>query len=117
MSKMNELYAKVAADAGLQEEVSKIMEDAGEDADAAGVKLVEFAKEQGYEITAQEIGEFFKSLSETSDKPLDDEELEAVAGGKVNQGGVIASIASLIGHCGINLPLISMSINCGPRIF
>ena len=46
MSTMKELYLKVAADESLQAKVNKILEAAGEDADAAGKSLVEFAKDQ-----------------------------------------------------------------------
>ena len=107
MSKMNELYLKVAADAGLQEKANKIFE-ATEDGAATVAKLVEFAKEQGYEVTAEEVKEFFKSLSEKSNGELNDEDLEAVAGGKVMPGG------------GGNRPTISMGgaifMGCGPLI-
>lgn len=118
MSAMKELYLKVAADTMLQEKVGKILEAAGEDADAAGTKLVEFAKEQGYDITGKEIGEFFKSLSETSNEPLDDEDLEAVAGGKFRPGGnPMLSFGPMSGNCGINPPLISIGVCGGFRLF
>ena len=91
MSKMKELYLKVAADESLQEKVNKILEAAGKNVDAAGKNLVEFAKEQGYDVTVEEIGEFFKTISEASDGKLSDEELDAVAGGKGGGGGIVNS--------------------------
>lgn len=105
MSAMKELYLKVAADAALQEKVNKIFEANAEDGAAAAAKLVEFAKEQGYDVTVEEIKEFFKSLSEKSNEALDDEDLEAVAGGKFYGGN------------GGNRPTISMGgaifMGCG----
>jgi len=94
MRTMKELYLKVAADESLQQKVNKIFEAAGEDADAAGKKLVEFAKEQGYDLTVKEIGEFFKTMSEGTDGQLSDEELDAVAGGKLDGEKVTVSIVS-----------------------
>ena len=91
MSKMKELYLKVVADENLQQKVNKIFEAAGEDADIAGKKLVEFAKEQGYDLTVEEIGEFFQTMSEASDGKLSDAELDAVAGGKGSGGGILNS--------------------------
>jgi predicted ribosomally synthesized peptide with nif11-like leader len=87
---MKELYRKVAADSGLQEKFEKILEEAGGNAGAAGKKLVEFAKDQGYEVTPKEISEFFKSMSEAADGPLSDEELDSVAGGKVQSNVTIS---------------------------
>ncbi len=99
MNAMKDLYLKVAADEVLQEKVSNIFKDAGEDADAAGAKLVEFAKEEGYDVTMEEITEFFTSLSETPDKPLNDEDLEAVAGGKSSGAGPLVTAWSILGPC------------------
>lgn len=98
MSAMKDLYLKVAADEVLQEKVINIFKDAGEDADAAGANLVKFAKEESYEVTMEAITEFFTSLSETPDKPLNDEELEAVAGGK-SPGGPLFTAWSILGPC------------------
>ena len=91
MSAMKELYLKVAADAVLQEKVSRIFEIAEKDADGAGKKLVAFAREQGYEVTVEEIDEFFGSMAEKSNEQLSEEELEAVAGGKGGEGVIVDS--------------------------
>jgi len=113
MSKMKELYLKVAADAGLQEKANKIFETT-EDAAVTVTKLVEFAKEQGYEVTVEEVKEFFKSQSEKSSGELDDDELESVAGGKVRPGGGGISLSYsgpfVFGMCGI--PMNSATMNC-----
>lgn len=118
MTKMKELYKKVAADADLQQKVSKILEAAGEDADAAGKNLVAFAKEQGYDVTVDEIKEFFNSLSEISDGPLSEEELDVVAGGKVSIGNV--SLGNIFVACkgggggggGGNNSIITLGAGC-----
>ncbi len=91
MSAMKDLYKKVAADAGLQEKFERILAEAGGDAGVAGKKLVEFAKEQGYEVTPKEISEFFKSLSEASGGPLSDDDLDSVAGGKLQSDVTVSA--------------------------
>ena len=85
MSKMNELYAKVAADSALQEKYYKIVEEAGDEA-ALGEKLIAFAKEQGFDVTLSDVEEFFKSLAEPANGQLSEEELDSVAGGKIGPG-------------------------------
>ena len=87
MSKMKELYEKVAADSTLQAKFAEIMNDA----EKAGKvetekKLVAFAKETGYEVTVEEMDDFFNKL-ETEEGPLSEEELDAVAGGEGYPGG------------------------------
>ncbi len=98
MSKMNELYEKVAGDNKLQVKFSEIMKDAdtaGEE--ATKEKLIAFAKEAGYDVTLDEMQEFFKGLAEAKDGELSDAELDQVAGGKVSPSAnaTIASIVSL----------------------
>ncbi len=112
MTKMNELYAKVAADSALQEKFGKIIEEAGDEA-ALGEKLIAFAKELGYEITVEEIREFFVSKSESSGGQLSEEELDAVAGGKSPFGGGggrpgISIGVAMIGGCGGGLTSFSL---------
>jgi predicted ribosomally synthesized peptide with nif11-like leader len=81
MSAMNDLYLKVSKDAGALEKFSKIVAETGADQAAQGKRLVEFAKELGYDITVEEIAEFFEAQAAKSSE-LDDAELDAVAGGK-----------------------------------
>jgi len=48
---------------------------------------VAFAKELGYDVTKEEIDEFFKNLSERAE--LSEDELDMVAGGKsLKYGGL-----------------------------
>lgn len=83
MSKIKELYEKVAGDSGLQAKFAEIVKDA-EKAGAAATKekLDAFAKEAGFEVNMEEAQEYFKSLSEQKEGELSDLELDAVAGGK-----------------------------------
>lgn len=98
MSKIRELYEKVSKDATLQERIDEILKDAeaaGQDATAA--KLVEFAKNTGYDISIQEMQEFFQSFAAKKEGELSDLELDMVAGGKSTEGimYVVGSVLSL----------------------
>ena len=98
MSKMKELYEKVAADSKLQvkfEEIMKGAEEAGEE--ATKESLSAFAKEAGYDVTVNEMQEFFKDLAESKNGTLSDLELDQVAGGKSVGGGLMIfnSVASI----------------------
>lgn len=86
MSAMKELYLKVAGDAALQAKVGKIIEESGTDKDVLVGKLIKFGKEQGYEVSKDDIVGFYKSMEESGGQ-LSDEELDAVAGGKRPGGG------------------------------
>lgn len=92
MSKMKELYEKVAADSTLQAKFAAIMkgaEEAGEE--ATNAKLEAFAKDAGAEVTLDEMRQFFKELAEPNKGELSDVELDMVAGGKGEK--VVISIA------------------------
>lgn len=93
MSKMKELYEKVASDSALQAKFSEIMKKAEEKgSDATAESLVAFAKEEGYEVGSEEITKFFAELSEKSKGgELSDMELDSVAGGKGEK--VVISVA------------------------
>ncbi len=95
---MKELYEKVANDTALQGKFAEILRDAETDEKAPiKEKLVAFAKEAGYEVSFEEIGAFFKSLLEETEKELSDAELEMAAGGKGGGfGGFLRSIYSYI---------------------
>lgn len=98
MEKMKQLYEKVAADSTLQEKFSKIMseaETAGET--ATGEKLTAFAKEAGFDVTIEEVQDFFSKLSESEKGELSESELDMVAGGKSAMGfvNITFSVASL----------------------
>lgn len=83
MSKMNELYDKVATDLALQEKFLEIMSEAEDlGAGVIGQKLIDFAKDLGYDVTLDEIKDFFRDIGESRDKELSQSELDMVAGGK-----------------------------------
>lgn len=87
MEKMKELYEKVAKDSALQAKFSEIMKDAEKaGAEATEKKLMAFVKEEGYDISIDEMQAFFKELSEQKDGALSDMELDMVAGGKTKEG-------------------------------
>lgn len=120
MDKMKQLYEKVAADNELQAkfaEIIKGVEKAGQEATEA--KLVAFAKGEGYEVSLDEMRDFFRRLAEAEEGELSDAELDAVAGGKqtlekyyVDPTGSIATLGmgciatsspiprkSMVGYC------------------
>jgi predicted ribosomally synthesized peptide with nif11-like leader len=68
--KTDEEFAKIVA------ECKKMGED------ATHQKLIDFAKNAGYDITLDEMREFFRNLKETKNGTLTDAELDIVAGGK-----------------------------------
>lgn len=81
MEKMKALYERVAADGGLQAKFAEIMGAAEADGkEATKEKLMVFAKEAGFEVSFEEISEFFQSLFEQNE--LTDAELDMAAGGK-----------------------------------
>ncbi len=83
MSRMKELYEKVAADSSLQAKFSKIMKDVEQtDEESLNKKIAAFAKDAGYDVTLDEMKDFFKEMWEPKEGPLSDAELDMVAGGK-----------------------------------
>ena len=78
MSKFNDFFAKVMADDALKTEVIKVLGDSKfENAtDEQLAKIGEIAKGAGFEFTAAEAKAHFDGGE------LDDDELDAVAGGK-----------------------------------
>ncbi len=88
MSKMKELYEKVAADSMLQTEFLKILKEAEEtnDKKSVEIKIINFAKDAGYDITLDEMKTFFEELHEPKQGVLSEAELDMVAGGKSQTG-------------------------------
>jgi predicted ribosomally synthesized peptide with nif11-like leader len=82
MEKMQELFEKVSKDVTLQKKFAAIIEDAEAEEEATKKKLINFAKDLGYNITIEEILNYFKELSEDKEGELSDAELDMVAGGK-----------------------------------
>lgn len=94
MSKIEEFFRKVVADITLQAkflEITANAEKAGED--ATNRKLSEFAKDVGYDITFEEMKEFFREMAEKEDGTLSDSELDTVAGGGFFDYGKLLSKA------------------------
>ena len=99
MTKMKELYEKVATDNALQEKLKEIIKAAEKDGkDATEAKLTAFAGEAGFETTVEEAAVFFRTLSEDQKGELSESELDMVAGGK---GGVLLSVGSLGFMCAV----------------
>lgn len=92
MSKMKELYEKVAADSALQAKFAEILKNAEAAGEAATKeKLTAFAREAGYDISIEEMQEFFGELAESKERDLSDAELDQVAGGKGEGAGMAAT--------------------------
>ncbi len=80
---MKELYEKAAKDETLQAKLTEILSKTGNlGEDAVKEKLIQFAKEQGYDITIEEMQAFFNVLAEKDQSELSSTELDMVAGGK-----------------------------------
>lgn len=97
---MKELYKKIMASEELQKKVMAILAEAEEKGEEATKEaLVSFAKEQGCEVTFEEIKEFLESIQE--DGELTDDELDMVAGGKgkVDSEAVLVSVLSVGLEC------------------
>ena len=105
MSKIEELYAKVATDSTLQRKFAEIMSEAEATGKAkAEEALVAFAKEAGYEIPFEEARQFMENLvAKKKNGELTDTELDLVAGGKSDKGvmAIFASVISAGIGCGI----------------
>jgi len=98
MEKMKELYEKVANDKELQAKFFEIMKDAEKAGESVtSEKLISFAKDVGYDITPDEMKDFFSKLAESKEGQLTDAELDIVAGGKSDQGimAIVASVFTL----------------------
>lgn len=79
MTAMQQLYDKVTSDASLQAKLSAIFHDASE---ATKEKLIEFAKDSGFDISIEELEQFLIESSQPKVGELSDEDLDLVAGGK-----------------------------------
>lgn len=121
MSKMKDLYEKVAADNTLKGKFAEIMKDAERAGEVTtGEKLIAFAKEAGYDITLDEMKEFFKEMEASNQGALSDAELDMVAGGKSSEGmdHIFLSIVTLGTLCAAASAVaeISRAGDCG-RLF
>ena len=103
MSKMQELYDKVAANQGLQNEFTEIMKRAmADNAEEMQKEMLGFAKKQGYDVTLEEMTAFFEGMAAAGNE-LSETELDAVAGGKSSIGefSVVFSVFSLGVTCAV----------------
>lgn len=82
MNKISEFYTKALRDESAKEEIIKILGGKSfEEADQVQLlKIGEIAKQFGYDITLEEVREYL----EADEKELEEEELDAVAGGKLS---------------------------------
>jgi predicted ribosomally synthesized peptide with nif11-like leader len=97
---MRELYEKVAGDKILQAKFEVILNNAEKAGlQATDIKLAAFAKEAGYDVTAEEMREFFKTIAEKGGGELSDSELDAVAGGKLDMDKVLNSVVTYGAGC------------------
>ena len=87
MSKFNDFYAKVMADDALKAEVIKVLGDSTFEkaTDDQLAKIGEIAKGAGFEFTAAEAKAHFEGGE------LDDEDLDAVAGGSKGDSSVMCN--------------------------
>ncbi len=100
---MQRLYEQVANDGNLKTKFTEIMNGAEQmGREEILVKLVAFAKEAGFDVTADEIEAFFKEQSEKKDGELSDLELDMVAGGKSRGLEIFTSIISFGYGCSGN---------------
>jgi predicted ribosomally synthesized peptide with nif11-like leader len=118
MFQMQELYEKVAKNGTLQAKFSKIMQEAetlGEE--ATREKLIAFAKEEGYDVTLEEMQTLFKDLAGNKEGALSDAELDMVAGGKSSNAtkAIFISVASFGLGCAIGSAVLESmgSGRCG----
>ena len=95
---MQELYQKVAADAGLRQKLAAILADAEKDGkEITGEKLEAFAKDAGYEVTMEEA----QTFTGQTKAELSDDELDAVAGGKLDAYKIFSSVATFGIACAV----------------
>ena len=99
MSKMNVLYERVSKDGVLQAKFNAILNNSVQEGEeATNLALLAFAKEAGFDISIEEMQEFFQNLSQPKEGELSDLELDMVAGGK-NQRYADFSILTVLVGC------------------
>lgn len=86
MEKMRKLFEKVAVNQYLQAKFAAIINEAEEARAETRRKLIAFAKDAGYEVTAEEMQEYFRTLMGQPEGSLTDMELDMVSGGKSTEG-------------------------------
>lgn len=86
MSKINDFYSAVLADSEKNAELGKILDgsDIAQAADEQLERIGEIAKQMGFDITVEEAKAYLRG----DDTELDDDDLDAVAGGKGNSSRI-----------------------------
>ena len=109
MENMKSLYEKVSTDTRLRQRFKEIIrndEKAG--AEEMKEKLIAFAREAGFDITIEEMKEFFSLKKEETGGELSEAELDMVAGGKLTFGGAVLGGALSALTIGIGCIVVSV---------
>ena len=114
MMTMKELFLKIEADTDLQDTFKKIMEEAAHDVNVAGKRIAQFAKEQGFDVTVEEILESFNSDAAAFGSQISDEEIDSVAGG-LSWGALFSTMGQLCDGSGINSAISWQQLACARR--
>jgi predicted ribosomally synthesized peptide with nif11-like leader len=77
MGKVTEFYEALSKDEAMRERANALKGSGGEGGKIAAEAIVAFAKKEGYTFTEEELKDFMDS------KELSDDDLKAVAGGKI----------------------------------
>jgi len=94
---LKEFYQKVATDPSLQKELMEAVGAAAEEEKTEA--FLAFGKKYGVEATEEEVKEFFAAMQ--AEGELSDDELDAVAGGKVDGQMVGISVVTFGLGCAI----------------
>lgn len=115
MSQMKELFLKVSQSTELQAKLQGIMKDAeAAGGQVTGEQMIEFAKSAGFEISLEDMKNYFQSFSARTEGELSDKDLDLVAGGELNNIGLTLSIMTLGFACALSSTLYAISgMNCG----
>jgi predicted ribosomally synthesized peptide with nif11-like leader len=82
MSKIHDFFEKVGENQELQTKLIKIISDAEQAGETEiGTKIIDFASEAGFDITIDELREYFKEMAGSEDGSLSDSELNMISGG------------------------------------
>jgi hypothetical protein len=91
--KLNELFEKVAEDRDLQAKYVEIIQNSPKSGEAAThKKLIDFAKDVGYDITIDEMKEYLKEMAKSKEGELPDSELDKAAGGSILTPGIVGTV-------------------------
>jgi hypothetical protein len=113
MSKTKELFEKVAKDSVLQAKFGKVIENAKREGEAVtSDKLIDFARDAGYEITFEEMKEYFKEMADQNDELLSESEIDMVSGGSETTGIVGSFLFRRFNYCTTPSSIFSTKPSC-----